>query len=209
MNRNLSARQPQQLLLRAIGNQDMKSHCRDETILRPSYLHNGISYTGKMASLYWIGAQNVSTSLNKNSVFSAFWQLRHYWFIKFCTHHSFYWSSVKSLPANYCFIHSNHFRVHLCNIRQCQLRFSWLAMVTCDSRRYCECSISKSNFDFNALHMELIFKSKLMVINWHKNEIAHYFHKWSFYFIFITREQMWIQKRLNVGKGIRRNSHAI
>ena len=34
-----------------------KSHCGDKTILRPSYLHNGISYTGKMTSSYWIGAQ--------------------------------------------------------------------------------------------------------------------------------------------------------
>ena len=33
------------------------SHCGDKTILRPSYLHNGISYTGKTTSLYWIGAQ--------------------------------------------------------------------------------------------------------------------------------------------------------
>ena len=31
-----------------------KSHCRDKTVIKPSYLHNGISYTGKMASLYWI-----------------------------------------------------------------------------------------------------------------------------------------------------------
>ena len=30
-----------------------KSHCGDKT----SYLHNGISYTGKMTSLYWIRAQ--------------------------------------------------------------------------------------------------------------------------------------------------------
>ena len=37
-----------------------KSHCGDKTILRPSYLHNGISYTGKMTSLYWIGAQVAS-----------------------------------------------------------------------------------------------------------------------------------------------------
>ena len=37
-----------------------KSHCEDKTILRPSYLHNGISYTGKTASLYWIGALNIS-----------------------------------------------------------------------------------------------------------------------------------------------------
>ena len=34
-----------------------KSHCGDKTILRPSYLHNGISYTDKMTSLYWIRAQ--------------------------------------------------------------------------------------------------------------------------------------------------------
>ena len=36
-----------------------KSHCGDKTILRPSYLHNGISYTGKTTSLYWIRAQKV------------------------------------------------------------------------------------------------------------------------------------------------------
>ena len=29
-----------------------KPHCGDKTILRPSYLHNGISYAGKTASLY-------------------------------------------------------------------------------------------------------------------------------------------------------------
>ena len=33
-----------------------KSHCGDKTVVRSSYLHNGISYTGKMPSLYWIGA---------------------------------------------------------------------------------------------------------------------------------------------------------
>ena len=37
-----------------------KSHCGDKTILRPSYLHNGISYTGKMSSLYWIRALFIS-----------------------------------------------------------------------------------------------------------------------------------------------------
>ena len=31
-----------------------KSHCGDKTVIRSSYLHNGTSYTGKMASLYWI-----------------------------------------------------------------------------------------------------------------------------------------------------------
>ena len=37
-----------------------KSHYEDKTILRPSYLHSGISYTGKMTYLYWISALIVS-----------------------------------------------------------------------------------------------------------------------------------------------------
>ena len=39
-----------------------KSHWGDKTILQPSYLHNGISYTGKMTSLYWIRALDVPSS---------------------------------------------------------------------------------------------------------------------------------------------------
>ena len=31
-----------------------KSHCGDKTVVRLSYLHNGISYTDKITSLYWI-----------------------------------------------------------------------------------------------------------------------------------------------------------
>ena len=34
-----------------------ESHCGDKTVVRSSYLHNCISYTGKMTSLYWIRAQ--------------------------------------------------------------------------------------------------------------------------------------------------------
>ena len=37
--------------------QHRKSHSGDKTILRTSYLHNGFPYTGKMTSLYCIGAQ--------------------------------------------------------------------------------------------------------------------------------------------------------
>ena len=33
-----------------------KSHCGDKTVVRSSYLHNGISYAGKTTSLYWIRA---------------------------------------------------------------------------------------------------------------------------------------------------------
>ena len=40
----------------------MKSHSEDKTVVRSSYLHNGISCNGKMSSLYWIGAQTQSGS---------------------------------------------------------------------------------------------------------------------------------------------------
>ena len=33
-----------------------KSHCGDKTVVRSSYLHNGISYAGKITSFYWIRA---------------------------------------------------------------------------------------------------------------------------------------------------------
>ena len=34
------------------------SHCGDKTIVGSFYLHKGISYTSKMASLYWISSQD-------------------------------------------------------------------------------------------------------------------------------------------------------
>ena len=49
-----------------------KSHCGDKTIFRPSYLHNGISYTGKTSSVYWIRAQVYAFH---SIPFMALWQL--------------------------------------------------------------------------------------------------------------------------------------
>ena len=42
--------------MKKLSYQYRKSNCGDKTILRPSYLHNEISYTGKTTSLYWIKA---------------------------------------------------------------------------------------------------------------------------------------------------------
>ena len=42
-----------------------KSHWGDKTVVRSSYLHNRISYTGKMSSLYWIGVLVVITIVVK------------------------------------------------------------------------------------------------------------------------------------------------
>ena len=35
-----------------------KSQCGDKMIVRSSYLHNGISYTSKIPSLYWVSLQD-------------------------------------------------------------------------------------------------------------------------------------------------------
>ena len=45
--------------IKMLSYQYRKFHCGDKTVWRSSYLHNGISYTGKMISLYWIKAQNI------------------------------------------------------------------------------------------------------------------------------------------------------
>ena len=44
------------------SNQYRKSRCGDKTVVKSSDLHNVNSYTGKMSSLYWIGAQVLNSS---------------------------------------------------------------------------------------------------------------------------------------------------
>ena len=44
-----------------------KSHCGDKTVVRSSYLHNGIYYTGKISSLYWIRAMEAISITDKMS----------------------------------------------------------------------------------------------------------------------------------------------
>ena len=43
--------------IKMLSYQYRKSHCGAKTIVRSSYLHNGISYTCKVTSLYWIRTQ--------------------------------------------------------------------------------------------------------------------------------------------------------
>ena len=45
-------------------------------------------------------------------------------------------------------------------------------------------------FDFNAMDMMQIFKSIPMVVNWYKTEIAQYFYKWCFFYIYYQTENM-------------------
>ena len=43
--------------IKMLSYQYRKYHCGDKTVVRSSYLHNRISCTGKITSLYWIRAQ--------------------------------------------------------------------------------------------------------------------------------------------------------
>ena len=49
--------------IKILSYQYRKSHCGDKTVVRSSYLHNGISYTGKMTSFYWIRALLIVSQL--------------------------------------------------------------------------------------------------------------------------------------------------
>ena len=54
-----------------------KSNCGDKTVVRSSYLHNGISYTGKMSSLHCIGAL-VPTHMSLETIKRNLWT-KHVW----------------------------------------------------------------------------------------------------------------------------------
>ena len=60
-----------------------KSHCGDKMVVRSFYLHNRISYTGKMTSLYWIAAQVVMlhSSLYTYNHFHIKYIPRNSWFV--------------------------------------------------------------------------------------------------------------------------------
>ena len=45
-----------------------KFHCADKMVIRSSYLHNGNSWTGKMASLYGIGTRSTKIQWHKTPV---------------------------------------------------------------------------------------------------------------------------------------------
>ena len=69
-----------------------KSHCGDKTVVGSSYLHNGISYTGKKTSLYWFSPLNVS-----------WWYLRQYVSLTFCkTFHEFIFQYRRRFLKLYC-----------------------------------------------------------------------------------------------------------
>ena len=58
--KHICVTRPQWFYIMMLSYPYRKSHCGDKTVIWLSYLHNGISYTGKMTPLYWIKAQAAS-----------------------------------------------------------------------------------------------------------------------------------------------------
>ena len=54
-----------------------KSHCGDKTVVRSSYLHNGICYTGKMSSLYWISPLGIISLQIIKPILKPKWDRNH------------------------------------------------------------------------------------------------------------------------------------
>ena len=74
-----------------------KSHCGDKTVIKSSYLHNRISYTSKMTSLYWIRALWFI-----HDILSVFCQFKVYFFVLPWSLHS------RHNTLNYIILSLNH-----------------------------------------------------------------------------------------------------
>ena len=82
-----------------------KSHSGDKTIWRPSYLHNGISNTGKITPLYWIRAQiPLWHESDQSSTGSIPWEAQWLPFVSLDSHNStfpfIYWLARVALKFN-------------------------------------------------------------------------------------------------------------
>ena len=125
-----------------------KSHCGDKTILRLSYLHNGISYTGKTTSLYWIGAQGMDLMNYREPVYYDQCWYDNGWMYAVCEPPKHYTSEFARFDSiiyqGYCVL--KRFLCTLWFIIFCG--FLWLeiiyfAAVDCDEKL-----VKNFNFDF-------------------------------------------------------------
>ena len=103
-----------------------KSHCGDKTVIRSSYLHSGISYTGKMSSLYWIGAQ-VSCVLNP-AIQPRAWQIPNCWLAQLTKSDIFGKQIILNFEDDFTRIHLPNCEYELpCAVSECEALQSWSA----------------------------------------------------------------------------------
>ena len=98
----------------------------DKTVIRSSYLHNGISYTGKTISLYWIGALWYMRFFHRGMPLLNWGQMvcmgyRSYTFIriKFTNMSSIYMQSCTFSEKNYCGSNILIFYFYVCGYQRC------------------------------------------------------------------------------------------
>ena len=103
-----------------------KSHCGDKTVVRSSYLHNGISYMGKTISLYWIRVLMLIPECpidNRSSVVQVIaWH---------CKGNKSYSCISTSLPFNFTTSNAitSQFQCHCLSIMSLNIQFTFMAYV--------------------------------------------------------------------------------
>ena len=100
--------------IKMLSSQYRKSHCGDKTVVRASYLHNGISFTGKMSSLYWIGALDTHWCGLLMPTFDS--ELHHYlwhWTASLLAQSFCVTSLFPKSGINYCQLHRQEKKVKL------------------------------------------------------------------------------------------------
>ena len=113
---NLQCHQSQQSCIMTTGSwfnikmsahQYRKSHCGDKTVVRSSYLHNGISYIGKMTSLYWI--RSLVVFRGSSTIILSLWSS----YRKYCLYIEVGPSGLPQYKDVSCKYQNSHYRIRL------------------------------------------------------------------------------------------------
>ena len=128
--------------------QHRKSHCGDKTVVRLSYLHNGISYTGNKTSLYWIRAQIQSKPYYMYYLIILyhlrFLKMRHH------SHHNcpFWHNTLMKMLKSYSYVSSSKFHVGWL------MTYTWLLSGNANAARFRACSIPMCSWLSNKSYLE-------------------------------------------------------
>ena len=104
-----------------------KSHCGDKTVVRSSYLHNGICYTVKMTSLHWNNPLD-AIHLSGHLALSFFKNLGQHC----CIFQQTFFHRQITLLSNQQYIRGTHIYVHVIRTLRCtvnmQFTLHWCQM---------------------------------------------------------------------------------
>ena len=118
-----------------------KSHCGDKTAVRSSYLHNGISFTGKMTSLYWFNLLPLSWLVQRAVSRLVYLFIGNAWQI----------IGIESIP----FSNTNRLLMIICYWRP------WMTMFRCCCTESSSTQVTMTNTPSKTLHYSDVIMSTM------------------------------------------------